>query len=107
MIEKITTAAEELKKLENVRPIISEKHDLSASFYKNKDSKEPLFHFSAKGAYDIDLTKVAVCAVAALVTVSTVQIAVKLKKAKKNKLKKLKAQLKEEKKALREAKKAL
>ena len=106
MADNFTYATEAMKKLDTVRPVISEKHDISASFYKNKDSKEPLFHFSTKGAYDIDLTKVAVCTVAAFVALSTVKVAMKLKKAKKNKIKRLKEQLKEEKKALKETKKA-
>jgi cytosine/adenosine deaminase-related metal-dependent hydrolase len=118
MTEEIIKAMEETGvRLQTTRTLMSAGGDASSEErlnefinllqnYKNKDSKEPLFHFSTKGAYDIDLTKVAVCTVAAFVALSTVKVAMKLKKAKKNKLKRLKEQLKEEKKALREAKKA-
>lgn len=89
MYEKIKLMAEE------IRPIILEKHDFSAELFKNKNSREPLFHLSAKGDFKIDIVKILAWLLLALATMSAFSISLQCKKQRKEKYKKMKLELKE------------
>ncbi len=84
---------------ETVRPVIVEKHDFSADVFKNKKSGDPLFHIASKGKLEIDIFKVLTWILLALVTMSAFSLSVKAKKDRKRKIKKMKAELKEARKA--------
>ena len=84
---------------DSIRPVIVERHDFSADFFKNKKSGEPLFHVASKGKLEIDIFKVLTWILLALVTMSAFSLSVKAKKDRKRKIKKMKAELKEAKKA--------
>lgn len=101
MTDKCNSTEAKLEILENVRPIISEKHKFSASLYKNKQSKEPLFSVCANGAYDIDVMKIGAVALIALTVMSVANVASLIKKAEYKRLKRINARLKEEKKLLK------
>ncbi len=78
---------------DGLRPVISEKHDFSASLFKNKEAKEPVFHFATKGSFDFDILKIIVWLLLALCTLSAFSASKKIKKQRKEKIKALKAEL--------------
>lgn len=79
---------------ECMRPIISERHDFSATLFKDKECKEPLFHVAAKGDFKIDIFKVISWFLVMLLTFSAFSVSLQSRKHRKKKMKKLKAELK-------------
>ena len=91
----------------SVRPVIRERHDISASLYKNKNESEPCFYVKTKGENAIDLLRFGVVTCGALAAMTALKLAKVVKKQQKIKLKKLKAKIKLEKQAINKAKREL
>ena len=91
----------------SVRPVIRERHDISASLYKNKNESEPCFYVKTNGENAIDLLRFGVVAGGALAVMTALKLAKVVKKQKERKLKRLKAKIKLEKQAIKKAKKEL
>lgn len=81
--------------MECARPIISERHDFSATLYKNKDTHEPIFHIATKGDSKIDILKVISWIMVVLLTLSAFSFSSQNNKNRKRKIKRLKAELRE------------
>jgi hypothetical protein len=77
------------------RPIISERHDFSATVYKNKDTHEPIFHVASKGDSNIDILKVISWLAVAILALSAFSLSSRNNESRKRKIKKLKAELRE------------
>ena len=90
---------------DGVRPVIVESHDFSAELFKNKKSNEPLFHISSKGKFEIDIFKILAWVALALVTMSAFSMSIRHKKDKKRKMKQMKAELKQVKRAAKKSSK--
>ena len=73
------------------RPIISEKHDFSATLFRSKDSDKPVFQIATKGDFNIDVLKVLSWSLAVGLTICAFSLSSEYRK---KKIKKLKAELK-------------
>ena len=107
MAQKLSNVKDTLKKVNSSHPIMVEKHDFSASFYRDKDSKEPFFHIDAKGGGSIDVLKIAACSLAAVAMLSAFEIMSYVQKSRKKKIKKLKVELKAKRNVIKQLKKEL
>lgn len=81
------------------RPIFVERHDFSATMYRDREMTEPTFSVASKGEYRFDLVKI-VCGIALiLVWFSSVSLVVGIRRARRKRKKELR-------RAARAAKKA-